>query len=277
MMADDRAVQFSILLPVHRPPALLPFAVKSVLAQTLTSFELLIVCDGAPAETVEVARSFETSDSRVVVLERPKGERHGEAHRHEALSGAHGELVAHIGDDDLWLPNHLEEMAKLLHRVDFGNLCMTVVGMGKDRGRIRPVDLRSGAVRRRMCSERWNGFGPIAVGYRMEVYRALESGWTPSPPSVWPDLFMWRKFLKTKGLRFGSRMAVTSLKFAAEARLEMSQEERALEISAWADRVADPGQCDLVVQEALLDLAHRYLMLDFDKSHIAEGPAQTLE
>ena len=42
----------------------------------------------------------------------PKGDRHGEAHRHAALAEARGELVAHICDDDLWFPEHLAEPGK---------------------------------------------------------------------------------------------------------------------------------------------------------------------
>jgi hypothetical protein len=39
-----------------------------------------------------------------------------------ALLGPSGCYIAHIADDDLWFPNHLEELEKLLSKVDFGHL-----------------------------------------------------------------------------------------------------------------------------------------------------------
>src|SRR5262249_13068748 len=101
---------FAILLPIIRPPALLPLAIDSVLAQTITDFELLVVCDGAPPETVTCAEGYARRDPRVKVFPHPKGARRGEAYRHSALATSTARYVAHIGDDDLWMPDHLTEM-----------------------------------------------------------------------------------------------------------------------------------------------------------------------
>jgi glycosyltransferase involved in cell wall biosynthesis len=69
---------FHILLPITRPPDCLRHSVASVLDQTVTDFTLWIVCDGAPIETVEMARAFAALDRRVVPFVRPKGKRHGD-------------------------------------------------------------------------------------------------------------------------------------------------------------------------------------------------------
>lgn len=41
---------------------------------------------------------------RFHVLDRPKGTRHGELYRHEALQVAKGKFVCYLSDDDLWFP-----------------------------------------------------------------------------------------------------------------------------------------------------------------------------
>src|SRR5215212_6860014 len=105
---------FTVLLPVTRPPLLLPCAIESVLEQAIGDFDLCVICDGAPPETVACAEEYARRDPRVKVLVFPKGERHGEAHRHTALSDSAARYVAHITDDDLWFPDHLAEMEKLL-------------------------------------------------------------------------------------------------------------------------------------------------------------------
>ncbi|CAN5805998.1 hypothetical protein BH20ACT14_BH20ACT14_19210 [soil metagenome] len=51
----------------------------------------------------------------------PKGERHGELNRHEALREASGRIVCYLSDDDLLLPDHAAEMSLLLEVADFAH------------------------------------------------------------------------------------------------------------------------------------------------------------
>lgn len=228
---------FTILLPVHRPPALLPFAIETVLAQSMPSFDLFVVCDGAPSETVDCARSFAARDPRVQVFAFEKGERHGEAHRHTVLARAASRLVAQIGDDDLWFPDYLAELALLLDRVDFGNLLNAELS---PRGEVvvHLGDLADPEIRRRMLEAAWNFFGPTTAGYRLSAYRCLPSGWSPAPPDVWTDLHMWRKFLQRTDLSFGTRFAVQAVKLSAAHRQHMTLDERAAEHRAAAAQFA---------------------------------------
>src|SRR5256885_411056 len=76
--------KFTILLAINRPPVFLSCAIESVLAQTVKEFELFVVCDGAPVETIDCAREQAGRDPRIKVLVFPKGERIGEAHLHDA-------------------------------------------------------------------------------------------------------------------------------------------------------------------------------------------------
>ncbi len=231
---------FTVLLPVHRPPALLPFAIESVLAQEERRFELFVVCDGTPPETVEVAESYAARDPRVRVFSFPKGERHGELHRHAALEEARGELVAHLGDDDLWFPAYLAELARLLADVDFGNLLQAEAEPGGGV-LVRAGDLADPRTRARMLEEPWNFFGPTFAGYRLQTYRELPVGWSPAPPDLATDLFMWRKLLRQPGVRCGTRFAVEGIKLAAVARAGVSLAERADEARAMVEAVATPA------------------------------------
>lgn len=229
---------FTILLPVHRPPALLPYAIASVQAQTRQDFELLVICDGAPAETAALARSRAAEDPRIRVFEHPKGKRHGEAYRHQALQEARGEYVCQISDDDLWLPEHLTEIERLLQSANFGNISMVWVQPNGEAS-VDRHDLSDPATRHRMLTENWNFFGPTSVGYRLSAYRSLPEGWSPAPPDIASDLFMWRKFLTQADLSVGTRLAVTSAHFATPYRADWTDEQREEEIRHWAQRLAD--------------------------------------
>jgi glycosyltransferase involved in cell wall biosynthesis len=233
--------RFTVLLPVNRPPDLLPFAIDSVLAQQGAEFELFIICDGAPPATIECAKAFAARDPRVRVFAFEKGERHGEAHRHTAMAEARGPFVAQIGDDDLWFPDYLATLGRLLDRVDFGNLLQADVSMN-GAIHVHTGDLGDPAFRRKMLNEAFNFFGPTAAGYRLSAYRRLPVGWSPAPPDLWTDLYMWRKFLVRDDLTFGTTFAVRLVKLAAQDRAAMSLPERAAELSAMAKLLAAPQE-----------------------------------
>lgn len=237
----SRAPEFTILLPVVRPPDMLVHAVASVQAQRRGDFELFVVCDGAPAETVAAAEALAANDQRIRVRAFPKGERHGEAHRAEVMREASGRLVAQIGDDDLWLPDHLDALARLLARADFGSLLQTYVQPDGRLSVLRHADLGDPRVRERMQAKTWNFFGPTEAGWRMSAYRALPTGWSPAPRDLPTDLFMWRKFLALPDARFATRFAFTALKFGATDWNAIPIAERSRAIADWADRLGDPA------------------------------------
>lgn len=250
---------FTILLPVCRPPALLPFAVQSVRRQRRTDWELFIICDGAPPETVAMAGEFARTDARIRVRAHPKGERHGEVHRHHALLEATGALVCQIADDDLWLPHHLDEIEALLGAADFGHVLQVAVNRSGEVSVI-PSDLGQREQRERMLRERYNTFGPTVCGYRRTAYAALGTGWGPAPKEIWSDLFMWRKFLAAPGLVYATRMAVTALSFPSPDRTDMDLVERAAETARWSERTADPAFAREIEQLALASLVRQCLV-----------------
>jgi len=244
--------EFTVLVPVHRSPELLRYSLDSVLAQERQDFEVSIVCDGAPEATVEFARAAAKRDARIRAHVHPKGERCGEAWRHQALEGAQGRYVCHLADDDLWFPNHLSEMGQLLEQVEFGNVQQVLVLPNKqiyaelgDLGLKESHELMLGA---------YNFFGFTQAGYRLETYRRLPVGWSPAPPDLWTDLHMWRKFLALPGIRTGTRIAITSLQFPALHRRDWTLERRIEEMKYWVGFLADPRRRDRISQGVLSNL-----------------------
>ncbi|HEY5073285.1 MAG TPA: glycosyltransferase [Pyrinomonadaceae bacterium] len=249
VLKDSVAPRFTILLPVIRPPCFLPNAIESVLAQTVSEFELFVICDGAPAETIECAHKFARRDPRVTVCAFLKGERNGEAHFDTVLTNASGTFVAYLEDDDLWLPNHLAELEKLLQSVDFGH---TINVRAHPDGHVEafPCDLGKPDFRQRFLDDLFNRFGYTFCGHRLDAYRRLPEGWVPTPVGMFPDLHMWRKFFRMSEFKFGTRMVITGVTLPGHLREHMSLEERAREAGVWLSRIVDEHERANIVEAA---------------------------
>jgi glycosyltransferase involved in cell wall biosynthesis len=89
-------------------------AIESVFAQTLPDWELIIADDGSDADTRAYLRSLENLP-RLRVLYLPHTGRPATV-RNTALREAHGEFVAFLDSDDIWLPMKLQTQIESLRR-----------------------------------------------------------------------------------------------------------------------------------------------------------------
>lgn len=86
-------------------------AIESILSQTYTDFEYVIVDNGSSDKSGEIADFFATRDSRIRVIHREKGSIG--AGRNTALDAAKGDYIAFVDDDDYAEPDFLEFLMKL--------------------------------------------------------------------------------------------------------------------------------------------------------------------
>lgn len=101
----------SVILPAHGRGHLLKRSVGSVLAQTFTDLELIVVDDASP-EPLAPALA-DVKDPRLTVLRRPERGGGGAA-RNTGLAAARGSLVAFQDSDDEWRPTMLERQVAAL-------------------------------------------------------------------------------------------------------------------------------------------------------------------
>jgi glycosyltransferase involved in cell wall biosynthesis len=105
-------VKVSCLMAAHNAAGTILESVESVLRQTRSDWELIIVDDGSTDGTAAVAAGID--DPRVTVLRQEK--LGPSAARTRALAVARGEFVAPIDADDVWLPRKLELQVEALER-----------------------------------------------------------------------------------------------------------------------------------------------------------------
>lgn len=105
----------SVIIPLYNKDFSISKTLQSVLAQTFTNYEVIIIDDGSTDNSYKIITDF--SDKRIQLFQQKnKG---AAAARNFGIEEANGELIAFLDADDYWFPNHLEEIVKLYN--DFPN------------------------------------------------------------------------------------------------------------------------------------------------------------
>ncbi|MEQ9486133.1 glycosyltransferase [Coleofasciculus sp. F4-SAH-05] len=100
----------SVIIPAYNAEKTIQETVQSVLNQTFTDFELLIVDDGSKDATLDMIKRI--PDPRIQVFSYPNAG--ANVSRNRGLAQAGGEYVAFLDADDLWTPDKLEAQLKAL-------------------------------------------------------------------------------------------------------------------------------------------------------------------
>lgn len=100
----------SVIIPVYGVEAFIQAAVQSVLDQTYSDFEVLIIDDASPDRSVELCQQF--VDPRIHIIHQENRGLAGA--RNTGIRHAKGTYLAFLDGDDLWLPQKLEKQVQHL-------------------------------------------------------------------------------------------------------------------------------------------------------------------
>ncbi|MGQ7869769.1 glycosyltransferase family 2 protein [Sunxiuqinia sp. sy24] len=104
----------SVVLPFYQAENTLERAVKSILSQTFTDFELLLVDNNSMDRSVEIARQMALTDSRIKVFhEKEQGVVFA---MNRGMQEARGKFIARMDADDVSLPERLEKQFRFLQQ-----------------------------------------------------------------------------------------------------------------------------------------------------------------
>ncbi len=93
----------SVIIPTFNRSALLPRAIKSVLSQSLTDLELIIVNDASTDNTVAVVAALQASDKRIKLISNTSNNYPDISKTiNTGLAAATGTYIARLDDDDYW-------------------------------------------------------------------------------------------------------------------------------------------------------------------------------
>ena len=126
-MVERVAPFFTVVMPVHLGPykgaaedrvPKLHRAVESVIAQTFTDWELVIISDGCDIAWQELQR-YKSSPHRIRFFKVPKKRQWSPEVRNTGLNLAMGKYAIYLDADDVYGPNHLSNVAAKLRANEY--------------------------------------------------------------------------------------------------------------------------------------------------------------
>lgn len=125
-------LRFSVLIPVHNRAQYVRAAIDSLLMQTFTNFELIVIDDGSTDGTPDVLKSYGTGIR--VIRQANQGP---EVARNKAAAVAMGEYLVLLDSDDLFLPCALSVYDKIIRTFDAPPLILGSVLFFDDEKKMR--------------------------------------------------------------------------------------------------------------------------------------------
>lgn len=187
----------SVILPTYNRAPVLARAMRSVLAQTFTDLELIVVDDGSSDHSETVVRSFD--DPRVAYIKREHGGSVAVA-RNTGIGKARAPLIAFQDSDDEWLLDKLERQVSALETAGerTGLICggYIVLPVRGAAHRVRPTE--------RMQNGDWDASNIFNFQFIAPTWLArretleLAGGFDESLPNMEDWEFSFRLFLHTR-------------------------------------------------------------------------------
>jgi len=185
-MTNDPLV--SVIMPAYNAAPFIAAAIDSVLAQTYTQFELIVVDDGSTDETAHIVHSY---GRRVRYIFQQNARQ--AAARNCGLRQASGELCAFIDADDIWLPEKLEKQVAFFKQhpeVGLVYCSMQMIDRGGNSLKECQANLRGEALSQILLGKLAGVGGSTSIVPR-RVVEEIGGFDTSLPPCEDTDLF-WR-------------------------------------------------------------------------------------
>ncbi|MCV9931877.1 glycosyltransferase family 2 protein [Flavobacterium sp. LS1R47] len=107
--------EISVIMPVYNAEPFLKESIESILNQTHTDFELLLLNDKSTDNSLEIILEYKQKDSRIIVINKESNV--GPANiRNEGIFASKGRFIALMDADDISLPNRFERQVDILKK-----------------------------------------------------------------------------------------------------------------------------------------------------------------
>lgn len=186
----------SIIMPTYNCGGFIGYALESVITQTYSNWEILIVDDCSTDNTAETVARFIKRDERIKYIKLEKNSGAAIA-RNKAIEMAVGEYIAFLDSDDLWKPQKLEKQISFMKRNLYNFTCTSYT----------KVDEQGEFLNRTIEAENksdYYGVLKTCPGNSTVIYNANKLGKFLIPDiKKRNDYVMWLQIIKKEGYLFG--------------------------------------------------------------------------
>ena len=113
VMIDKNKPLISVVVPVYKVEKYLKKCVESILVQSYTNLEIILVDDGSPDNCGKLCDEFSKMDSRICVIHKQNGGL--SSARNAGIDIAQGEYIGFIDSDDTIEPYMYEKLYDAIH------------------------------------------------------------------------------------------------------------------------------------------------------------------
>lgn len=98
----------SIIVPIYNSEKYLERCIKSIISQTYTNIEIILVNDGSNDLSLSICKELETNDNRIIIIDIPNA---GVSNaRNTGLQASKGDYIQFLDSDDYMLENYIETL-----------------------------------------------------------------------------------------------------------------------------------------------------------------------
>lgn len=113
VVPDETEKLVSVIMPAYNCEKYIAKAIESVIHQTYTHWELIVVNDDSPDNAAAIAQEYADEDCRIRVVHQVPNAGCAQA-RNLGISEAKGQYIAFLDSDDIWVASKLEKQVRLL-------------------------------------------------------------------------------------------------------------------------------------------------------------------
>lgn len=173
-------MKFSVVIPLYNKAVYVAKAIGSVLAQTFTDFELVIVDDGSSDDSAEIAlKAIEGRNNCRLIRQVNAG---ASMARNNGVAVSQGDFLCFLDADDWWEPTFLEEMDKLIMEFPGAGIygtSYTIINETRHKTRVASVGVDKGFLK---------GYINYCQVYAKTMYMPLWTGAVCIPRCVFEEM-----------------------------------------------------------------------------------------